>query len=314
MGGGTLRQLKQVLAFAGLSPRGRGNRGQSDFGVFDRRSIPAWAGEPDDGLILSDASRVYPRVGGGTYRQGLIARYRQGLSPRGRGNQGRHGQTAAGGRSIPAWAGEPPPWVEKPDGEQVYPRVGGGTIREHRRRQRRQGLSPRGRGNPDIAADGMDFVRSIPAWAGEPRRPALGKERQQVYPRVGGGTAARAAVNSSRYGLSPRGRGNPAAPAGPAPRDGSIPAWAGEPIPPAADMLPIPVYPRVGGGNRQQDKRRRSTLRSIPAWAGEPIYISFPLRMLEVYPRVGGGTYRHQPIPEFKQGLSPRGRGNRGRG
>ena len=50
------------------------------------------------------------------------------------------------------------------------------------------GLSPRGRGNPDAVIAEWTKVRSIPAWAGEPKSAALLFSTPSVYPRVGGGT------------------------------------------------------------------------------------------------------------------------------
>ena len=53
------------------------------------------------------ASRVYPRVCGGTLAKALPSRRNKGLSPRVRGNLGKSYGTPAGGGSIPACAGEP---------------------------------------------------------------------------------------------------------------------------------------------------------------------------------------------------------------
>ena len=95
----------------GLSPRGRGNlpSNQRLNPVQQQvyRSIPAWAGEPGEGVGYGINVWVYPRVGGGTPVT-LGARSRaSGLSPRGRGNPTTARQAASGSRSIPAWAGEP---------------------------------------------------------------------------------------------------------------------------------------------------------------------------------------------------------------
>ena len=50
------------------------------------------------------------------------------------------------------------------------------------------GLSPRVRGNPNLAAYRGGFFGSIPACAGEPGSKAMGKPFRGVYPRVCGGT------------------------------------------------------------------------------------------------------------------------------
>ena len=138
---------------SGLSPRGRGNplrirwTSVGSTGVYprvgggtaaaqvedrrERRSIPAWAGEP----------RIRWTSVGSTW----------GLSPRGRGNRSSQVEDRRERRSIPAWAGEPdssttvrktwwgsiPAWAGEPQvwsGDhhpgclRVYPRVGGGTV------------------------------------------------------------------------------------------------------------------------------------------------------------------------------------------
>ena len=50
----------------GLSPRVRGNRYRVNLVRFQRRSIPACAGEPDTASSVSISRSVYPRVCGGT--------------------------------------------------------------------------------------------------------------------------------------------------------------------------------------------------------------------------------------------------------
>ena len=92
----------------------------------------------------------------------------KGLSPRGRGNRARISGCRIIYRSIPAWAGEPRQNIRVPDHIPVYPRVGGGTNEESYWRRVNAGLSPRGRGNLTKAINPDTYVRSIPAWAGEP--------------------------------------------------------------------------------------------------------------------------------------------------
>ena len=91
----------------GLSPRVRGNRGNSGCSNTAPRSIPACAGEPDCSCGFVCYSAVYPRVCGGTFLSDPLTRSLIGLSPRVRGNP--HVQWIGGTRkgSIPACAGEP---------------------------------------------------------------------------------------------------------------------------------------------------------------------------------------------------------------
>ena len=134
-------------------------------------------------------------------------------------------------------------------------------------------------------------------------------------------------------GLSPRGRGKPMMRSMMSLVKGSIPAWAGETSPACRDTAPAPVYPRVGGGNLSVSKcvvccvglspRGRGKLgngkagrpgrRSIPAWAGETPPAPEPNCGRTVYPRVGGGTPLINGRRIERWGLSPRGRGKRGK-
>ena len=86
------------------------------------------------------------------------------------------------------------------------------------------------RGNPFQTGVAQARVRSIPAYAGEPRVGAGFVARRGVYPRVCGGTDMPLLDGTGLPGLSPRMRGNPG---------------AGQP-PPGL----VTVYPRVCGGTR----------------------------------------------------------------
>ena len=71
----------------GLSPRGRGNLSSIANRSPGWRSIPAWAGKPENDLAGIDAIGVYPRVGGETPKWKKKGQHDSGLSPRGRGNR-----------------------------------------------------------------------------------------------------------------------------------------------------------------------------------------------------------------------------------
>ena len=71
---------------------------------------------------------------------------------------------------------------------------------------------------------------SIPAWAGEPYCPIAPLMMIRVYPRVGGGAGGAAVSVTPLEGLSPRGRGSHFERVAVQVCDGSIPAWAGEPL------------------------------------------------------------------------------------
>ena len=64
--GGTASVVALSSMSRGLSPRVRGNRRRPVFLCVCRRSIPARAGEPQTGVQMTGAGRVYPRACGGT--------------------------------------------------------------------------------------------------------------------------------------------------------------------------------------------------------------------------------------------------------
>ena len=111
-----------------------------------------------------------------------------GLSPRVRGNHNGSYTMNTNVRSIPACAGEPEVRTEPLFTWKVYPRVCGGTPFQHVRLLSRGGLSPRVRGNLNPSAYSIVSTRSIPACAGEPCTDTTTEERNEVYPRVCGGT------------------------------------------------------------------------------------------------------------------------------
>ncbi len=229
MGGGALNQLLHFLLLLGLSPRGRGSHHKIRGHSVGRGSIPAWAGEPCFAPAYITTSKVYPRVGGGAWRDLSHRRRYLGLSPRGRGSQIGAGKGRSGEGSIPAWAGEPTTARRSTMLRWVYPRVGGGARDASRSAVRLSGLSPRGRGSHAENQTYPPDHGSIPAWAGEPCCVTDNPHRTRVYPRVGGGALSSAIRVHRARGLSPRGRGSLTR----ADHDdwtiGSIPAWAGEP-------------------------------------------------------------------------------------
>ena len=150
-----------------------------------------------------------------------------GLSPRGRGDRSLPAAPVQDLRSIPAWAGQPLIVQRCAAADRVYPRVGGATRIIGLTGWSIIGLSPRGRGNQNLTALEVLLERSIPAWAGQPRR--------------------RWGSKSPTSGLSPRGRGNRSPSVLHGHQVGSIPAWAGQPfLSLPAEHRPT-VYPRVGG-------------------------------------------------------------------
>ena len=207
--GGTATNTPSSRTGWGLSPRMRGNPSPRASASGLPWSIPAYAGEPLLPLIVAGVIAVYPRVCGGTFPRPMFVGIYQGLSPRMRGNQLVGGQVLASDRSIPAYAGEPRGAFPVCGHRGVYPRVCGGTRDVRDVPARHGGLSPRMRGNLPRAAWDALVAGSIPAYAGEPCHHVGCARRDEVYPRVCGGTAMHSRKMPICWGLSPRMRGNP---------------------------------------------------------------------------------------------------------
>ena len=197
------------------------------------------------------------------------------------------------------------------------------------------GLSPRLRGNPQLAPLDLLPQGSIPAPAGEPASGRWPRRRSRVYPRACGGTFSSPRLSSRSRGLSPRLRGNLYDLGDPVLGLRSIPAPAGEPSSRWNSGRWTWVYPRACGGTCVTmlppssvcglSPRLRGNLvtgiingrcnGSIPAPAGEPSNAPLKDARSRVYPRACGGTKVAFAAQQVAQGLSPRLRGNqRGNG
>ncbi len=214
-------------------------------------------------------------------------------------------------RSIPAYAGEPRSSTPRTSSVRVDPRVRGGADRNHRDPQLVEGRSPRTRGSQRLDLRQRVVVGSIPAYAGEPDKACHKTPNVQVDPRVRGGATRGTSRSPWSRGRSPRTRGSHAKLTGAARNEGSIPAYAGEPLWSGVPTLRAQVDPRVRGGaiplrapsdaSGGRSPRTRGSLLvvvlvcktegSIPAYAGEPR--GMPKRALrpEVDPRVRGGAW-----------------------
>ena len=169
--GGTGFSGENLSRKKGLSPPTRGNRHDADPIYSWERSIPAHAGEPGEGLAGGGTSGVYPRPRGGTARTRKPVLPADGLSPPTRGNRGIPGGHEDRHGSIPAHAGEPWMVSSESGAPRVYPRPRGGTLAERDSRLSVRGLSPPTRGNHHKARRQDTALGSIPAHAGEPKRP-----------------------------------------------------------------------------------------------------------------------------------------------
>ena len=153
----------------GLSPRVRGNQLLAGLGELPKRSIPASAGQPFRKVQSTNASKVYPRECGATAELPYGLATLRGLSPRVRGNRVASFRVLSAMRSIPASAGQPPLAMVCKLPKTVYPRECGATDYLVFQTRTWRGLSPRVRGNPRLNTVAVQFNRSIPASAGQPR-------------------------------------------------------------------------------------------------------------------------------------------------
>ena len=215
---------------SGLSPRVRGNRERDQDPRRRAGTIPACAGEPEAWCRSAGRRRDYPRVCGGTYRSESMVCFAAGLSPRVRGNPFNLTLYVYRYRTIPACAGEPAHADQALHVRKDYPRVCGGTCCSTAARAAAAGLSPRVRGNHTEALTADFRPGTIPACAGEPGAGSLGVGLAGDYPRVCGGTPRIRCGGNGGTGLSPRVRGNRRDRQAIEPREGTIPACAGEPL------------------------------------------------------------------------------------
>ena len=206
-GGGNGRSDFPPSVNPGLSPHGRGKPTVMALMAERGRSIPARAGETGYRERIRMGKTVYPRTGGGNYRR--LGRYPlgEGLSPHGRGKRVDVSPGALTAGSIPARAGETPPSRNGPVHPKVYPRTGGGNFPAPFAGSLGPGLSPHGRGKPNVAAYGQLINRSIPARAGETTIGRSSRGAPPVYPRTGGGNGISPLRRCPSLGLSPHGRG-----------------------------------------------------------------------------------------------------------
>ena len=171
---------------------------------------------------------------------------------------------------------------------------------------------------------------SIPASAGQPPNPVRFVDWSWVYPRECGAAKTPTAATAALQGLSPRVRGSRYAPITPDPDLGSIPASAGQPKQPGAEVREFSVYPRECGAaavlcihvakSRGLSPRVRGSLignasivkdfGSIPASAGQPHSGVNALVYSQVYPRECGAANIFNVRQPYHGGLSPRVRGS----
>ena len=201
------KSIDTTAAVTGSSPRARGTDHPSCRIAFGRRFIPACAGNSSQTKFTSSACPVHPRVRGeqGDVDRRVVAV--AGSSPRARGTGGQVLGRAAGGRFIPACAGNSWAPSTTPTAASVHPRVRGeqGTILNQV--SAGTGSSPRARGTASAPRWPPAETRFIPACAGNSPRRRRCTTTRPVHPRVRGEQARHHRRCGKHLGSSPRARG-----------------------------------------------------------------------------------------------------------
>ncbi len=193
--------------FCGLSPLARGTHGLYKGFYVVARFIPAGAGNTFMMAVPRLISAVYPRWRGEHVVAGNYARGNNGLSPLARGTLSGALAGKAGGRFIPAGAGNTARRRTGSDGVPVYPRWRGEHPDTYQNGEDVNGLSPLARGTPTINKCIPGCGRFIPAGAGNTWLTKEWSNNQPVYPRWRGEHTVMGQHWEATAGLSPLARG-----------------------------------------------------------------------------------------------------------
>ncbi len=167
----------------GLSPLARGTRAGRHGNKGPRRFIPAGAGNTTTSTVTRNLRPVYPRWRGEHRRCRSGADFRGGLSPLARGTRQEITSSLAGGRFIPAGAGNTFGQVVQTAAYPVYPRWRGEHIQPNDVTDGDTGLSPLARGTHGLRWRGQHYNRFIPAGAGNTNSTRGHSATPPVYPR-----------------------------------------------------------------------------------------------------------------------------------
>ena len=273
----------------GSSPRVRGTRGAPSDQPPPRRFIPACAGNSVGRRGKGGTHAVHPRVCGELCTVPITAPPSAGSSPRVRGTRRTGSRPPAGGRFIPACAGNSSPSPTCSCRTPVHPRVCG-ELHSHGVRviwpwrfipacagnsagttpagALASGSSPRVRGTRTGLRRSREVGRFIPACAGN----SLGAGRQgllvPVHPRVCGELYVVGERGPEVFGSSPRVRGTPLRIAQRVPTCRFIPACAGNSAIACWWTPSRPVHPRVCGELYELASGRSSVHGSSPRVRG----------------------------------------------
>ena len=212
----------------GSPPRGRGkvywhNRPPVGAGI-----TPAWAGKSDGLGWHSCCPGDHPRVGGEKFLGFTTLRFGLGSPPRGRGKAGEKVEGPKVTGITPAWAGKSILGLDLVGGLWDHPRVGGEKKSQTKKKVKRQGSPPRGRGKAFPILRVCVLSRITPAWAGKRSGWPTAQRGPRDHPRVGGKKMIWLLSMQPLSGSPPRGRGKANRVLGLPAHRGITPAWAGK--------------------------------------------------------------------------------------
>ena len=272
---------------------------------------------------------VYPRWRGEHPRCNGEGLMETGLSPLARGTPYLFRTWLHRSRFIPAGAGNTVIKQLSSNMKAVYPRWRGEHFKNTNNKSIINGLSPLARGTPDLIVQFCDFLRFIPAGAGNTAARSIHGKPTAVYPRWRGEHLGGSVEISNSSGLSPLARGTRAIASVQAIPERFIPAgagntkmvrftsglgavyprWRGEHRRQAGQKLAIVGLSPLARGTLQKIEASQSILRFIPAGAGNTAPVSKPPRYISVYPRWRGEHLPAIPMAPLRTGLSPLARG-----
>ena len=254
----------------GSSPRVRGTRSAPRRSIRSYRFIPACAGNTTHTFIWISADTVHPRVCGEHGNPMLIPLHQIGSSPRVRGTRSARSMGAAKARFIPACAGNTATSSAIAATFSVHPRVCGEHSRASQRIRATGGSSPRVRGTLVDLSRWPDFVRFIPACAGNTAAGERVVLQQAVHPRVCGEHSRPNIRGNGDAGSSPRVRGTLPCAFDRSTRLRFIPACAGNTVQRVAARASTTVHPRVCGEHVSMGAAASASAGSSPRVRGTP--------------------------------------------
>ena len=250
----------------------------------------------------------HPRSRGGDRWPSARSAVAAGPSPLARGRHGSVVSVALGLGTIPARAGE-----TRPNGSRLrriwdHPRSRGGDCSCSVIAGKHRGPSPLARGRPARGERASCPWGTIPARAGETRRPPGRYRLRRDHPRSRGGDPSSSQVSPSVRGPSPLARGRLPMSNGRSPVTGTIPARAGETKFNAAFGLTPRDHPRSRGGDRCTRFSSVVATGPSPLARGRPFSASCPRLQVGTIPARAGETLQARcSVLEYRD--HPRSRG-----